>query len=165
MQPLSPRHPPRVRVSRHALRSLRHRFETPVRALPYRTESGDVAYAQVEGRLGPKQPYRVRLGWEWLAFEGNAAKDFSGLVGRRRAERHRGRGTIFTVTAQRQPYRSFFGNNNFYVVETVGGRVERPFQSGIERRWRSQLFAQLLRRTAKRESSVRTTTFWLEALC
>jgi hypothetical protein len=95
-----------------------------------RTENGNTLYAQVEGRLGPKQPYRLRLGWESLAFEGNSAKDFSGVVGDAAVSAIVGGGTTFTLTAQRQPYRSFFGTNNFYVFESVGGRVERPFQSG-----------------------------------
>ena len=103
----------------------------------YRTENGDAVYAQIEGRLGPKQPYSVRVGWERLAFAGNAAKDFSGLIGQAQLSAIVGGGTIFTVIAQRQPYRSFFEDgdpltedNNFYVFEQIGGRVDRPFPRG-----------------------------------
>lgn len=99
-----------------------------------RTENGDTVYAQIEGRLGPRQPYRARLGWERLDFEGNAAKDFSGLIGSAELSAIVGGGTVFSVTAQRQPYRSFFedgdpstADNNFYVFEQLGVRVERSF--------------------------------------
>jgi hypothetical protein len=106
-------------------------------APPFRTENGDTVYAQVEGSLGLKQPYRVRVGWEELAFAGNKAKDFSGLVGEAALSVIVGGGTEFTVTAHRQPYRAFFEDNdpstednNFYVFEELGMRVERPFPQG-----------------------------------
>ena len=41
-----------------------------------------------------------------------------------------GGGTVITVTAVRQPYRSLFGENNFYVFDSVGARIERGFQRG-----------------------------------
>jgi hypothetical protein len=94
----------------------------------FRTEAGDTVYAQVEGQLGPKQPYSARVGWERLAFTGNSARDFSGLVGDVRFSAIVGGGTTFTILSQRQPYRSFFEDNNFYLYETVGGRVDRKFQ-------------------------------------
>jgi hypothetical protein len=96
----------------------------------FRTESGNAVYAQVEGRLGPKQPYSARLGWEHLAFTGNEAKDFSGLIGQAKLAAIVGGGTILAVSAVRQPYRSFFFQNNFYVYEQIGGEVDRPFQGG-----------------------------------
>jgi hypothetical protein len=99
---------------------------------PARTEAGDTVYAQIDGRLGPKQPYRVRVGWERLAFEGNDAKDFSGIIGEVNLSAIVGGGTIITVTAIRQPYRSFFGENNFYVFDSVGARIERSFQRGTK---------------------------------
>jgi hypothetical protein len=96
----------------------------------FRTENGDVIYGQIEGRLGPRQPYRARLGWERLAFEGSAANDFSGLIGQADFSLIVGGGTILTLTSHRQPYRSFFLDNNFYVFDQIGERVDRTFPTG-----------------------------------
>lgn len=93
----------------------------------FRTESGDAVYAQIEGRLGPKQPYSVRLGWENLDFTGNTAKDFRGVIGDARMAVIFGGGTTVTAAAQRQPYRSFFQDNNFYVLEQLGAQLSHPF--------------------------------------
>jgi hypothetical protein len=103
----------------------------------FRTESGNTVYCQLEGRLGSKQPYNARLGWERLAFEGNAAKDFSGLIGKAELGVIVGGGTLLNVRALRQPYRSFFKvvdddieDNNFYVYDDVGLNVNRTFPWG-----------------------------------
>jgi hypothetical protein len=96
-----------------------------------RTENGNSVYAQIEGRLGPKQPYSVRLGWERLDFGLNAApKDFSGLIGQVNVSAIVGGGTTLTFVANRQPYRSSVPGNNFYLNGQIGGRVERPFPQG-----------------------------------
>jgi hypothetical protein len=103
----------------------------------FRTEYGDVVYSQIEGRLGPKQPYSVRLGWEKLTFGGNEAKDFSGLIGHADVSVIVGGGTEILVTLMRQPFRSFFEDgdnttvdNNFYVYEDAGLRINRRFPRG-----------------------------------
>ena len=99
-------------------------------AAVYRTEAGDAFYVQVDGQLGPKQPYSARIGWERLDFTGNAAKNFSGVIGEAKLSAIVGGGTTFTVTALRQPYRSFFEDNNFYLVNILGARVDRRFPTG-----------------------------------
>ncbi len=98
----------------------------------FRTETGDTGYVQFEGSLGPRQPYSVRLGWEQLRFNGfnDTASDFNGPVLDAKLSTIVGGGTTFRVSATRQPYRSFFQQNNFYVYERVGGDVERPFPHG-----------------------------------
>jgi hypothetical protein len=96
----------------------------------FRTERGDTLYAQIDGLLGPRQPYSARLGWERLDFTGNAAKDYAGLIGLARMSAIVGGGTTITGTLQQQPFRSFFGENNFYLYDAVTLRVERPFPSG-----------------------------------
>jgi hypothetical protein len=98
-----------------------------------RTETGDTVYGQVEGQLGPRQPYSVRLGWERLAFAGpdeNEGDDFAGVVGQAKLSAIVGGGTMFTVMALRQPYRSNVDSNNYYVFDLIGGWVERIFPQG-----------------------------------
>jgi hypothetical protein len=96
----------------------------------FRSESGDVGYAEVEGQFGVKQPYLLRVGWENLDFTGSDAADFSGIVGEGRLSAVVGGGTAFTVQIGRQPYRSFFENNNFYIYDLLSGRVDRRFPRG-----------------------------------
>jgi hypothetical protein len=96
----------------------------------FRTERGDAVYAEIEGQLGPKQPYSVRVGWEELDFTGNSAKDFSGLIGQVKLSAIVGGGTTITFSTERRPYRSFFQENNYYVFEQVGGSVLRSFPRG-----------------------------------
>lgn len=100
-----------------------------------RTEAGDALYAQLEGRLGPRQPFSIRLGWERLNFVSNnadSAGDYSGLVGQASLSAVAGGGVTFTVRAQRQPFRSFFEQNNFYVFDLIGLQIARPFPQGSE---------------------------------
>lgn len=98
-----------------------------------RTESGDIGYFQIEGQLGPRQPYSVRLGWQRLAFGGIEAipgGDFSGVVGQASMSAIVGGGTNFTVLVQRQPYRSYDQYNSYYVSNLIAGTVERLFLRG-----------------------------------
>ena len=121
--------------SRLAIGYLGTRYDHYSTINPYvieRTEAGDTIYAQLEGRLGPRQPYSVRLGWERLAFTGNDAKDFSGLIGQANFTAVAGGGVVLSVRAQRQPFRSFFDQNNFYVFDLVGLQIARPFPQGSE---------------------------------
>jgi hypothetical protein len=99
----------------------------------FRSESGDAIYGQIEGQLGPRQPYTVRLGWQRLNFSGpgvNEADSFSGIIGQAKLSAIVGGGTMFTVLAQRQPYRSFVTSNNYYVFDVLGLWVDRPFPQG-----------------------------------
>ena len=98
-----------------------------------RTENGDTLYGQIEGQLGPRQPFSVRLGWERLTFAGSGASeggDFSGVIGDARLAVIVGGGTTFTFRAQRQPYRSYVPSNNYYVFDLIGGWVDRVFVGG-----------------------------------
>ena len=98
-----------------------------------RTENGDSVYGQIEGQLGPRQPYLLRLGWERLTFGGtdaNAGGDFSGVVGQARLSAIVGGGTTFSLEAQRQPYRSYDQFNQYYVSNLIAGSVERLFLQG-----------------------------------
>jgi hypothetical protein len=96
----------------------------------FRTESGDTAYVQLDGQLGPRQPYSVRAGYERLDFTGNAAKNYSGFIGLAKMSVIVGGGTVIGLSAQQQPYRSFFGDNNFYVFDLIAASVDRPFPRG-----------------------------------
>ena len=96
----------------------------------FRTESGDTAYVQLDGQLGTKQPYSARVGWERLDFTGNTAKNYSGIVGLAKMSVIVGGGTTITLNGLQQPYRSFFGDNNFYVFDQLGGTVDRHFPRG-----------------------------------
>jgi hypothetical protein len=98
-----------------------------------RTESGDNVYFQIEGHLGPRQPYQVRLGWERLGFGGDNAipgGDFSGVTGQASLSAIVGGGTILTAVIQRQPYRSYDAFNSHYIASIFAGTVERPFLGG-----------------------------------
>jgi hypothetical protein len=97
-----------------------------------RTEQGDVFYATIEGNLGPRQPYRVQVGWEWLGFGGveAAGGNYSGIVLQASSSFIVGGGTILALAAVRQPYRSFFPGNNFYVFNMVGFSAQRTFPHG-----------------------------------
>ena len=99
-----------------------------------RTENGDVLYGQIEGQLGPRQPYIVRLGWQRLGFTdsegGSLSGDFAGIVGDLKLSAIVGGGTMFTVGIQRSPYRSYESANSFYVFNLISGSVERLFLSG-----------------------------------
>jgi hypothetical protein len=41
-----------------------------------------------------------------------------------------GGGTTLGLAAQQQPYRSFFGDNNFYVLDQIAGSIDRQFPQG-----------------------------------
>ena len=100
---------------------------------PVRTERGNTIYAEFGGQLGPKQPYSTRLGWTNLAFETippNSARGFSGVVVDARLGAIVGGGTAFTAFAKRQPYRSYFFDNNYYVFGQAGFQVNRAFPRG-----------------------------------
>jgi hypothetical protein len=107
-------------------------FRTEAPDVVDRTEQGDTIYGQLEGRLGPRQPYTVRLGWERLAFTGNDAKDFTGPIGQANFAAIVGGGAVITVRAQSQPFRSFFLTNNFYVFQLIGTQIVRHFPQGSE---------------------------------
>ena len=97
-----------------------------------RTEAGDTVFGTIEGRLGPRQPYQVRLGWERLAFAGPEAEggNYSGLILQAGASFILGGGTVLSVSAQRQPFRSFFIGNNYYVFNAVSVSGTRTFPRG-----------------------------------
>lgn len=94
----------------------------------FRTEAGDTFFAAIEGRLSPRQPYNVSVGWERLSFTGNDYPDFSGIVVRANASFIVGGGTTIATSLSRQPYRSFFTANNFYVSDQVYVGVLRDFE-------------------------------------
>jgi hypothetical protein len=99
----------------------------------FRYEAGNTVYGQIEGQLGPRQPYSVRLGWQRLNFTGpgvDEADHFSGVIGQAKLSAIVGGGTTISVLAQRQPYRSFVQSNNYYVYNLVGLWVERYFPQG-----------------------------------
>ena len=129
LQPLSPN----TRLAFGYLGKRYDHFDASPGADPhavYRKESGNEVYAQIEGQLGPRQPYSVRVGWERLAFAGTAATSRSGLIGQARLSAIVGGGTTFTVTAQYQPYRSTAKSSSFYVFQQIGGHVQRTFPRG-----------------------------------
>jgi hypothetical protein len=129
LQPLSSN----TRLSFGYLGTRYDHFDTSPGADPhevYRTERGDAVYGTLDGRLGPRQSYDVRVGWEWLGFTGNSAADYSGIILRANASFVVGGGTTLAVTAIRQPYRSFFLDNNFYVFNALGLAVQRAFPHG-----------------------------------
>lgn len=98
-----------------------------------RTENGDSVYCQIEGQLGPRQPYTARLGWERLSFGGIdtiPGGNFSGVVGQASLSAIVGGGTTFSVIAQRQPYRSYDQFNSYYMSNLIAGAVERLFLKG-----------------------------------
>jgi hypothetical protein len=97
----------------------------------FRTENGNSLYARIEGRLGPRQPYDVRVGWERLEYGVNAAPEgYSGLVANLKLSMIVGGGTSLSLIAQRQPYHSTAAENNYYLFDQVGGNVVRPFPRG-----------------------------------
>ena len=89
-----------------------------------RREIGDTAYVGLEGRLGPRRPYHIRLGWESLKFDGGPAggTDYRGVVGEGALALVGGSGFSLLATAVRTPYRSFFEPNNYYLYQ--GGVLE-----------------------------------------
>jgi len=129
VQPLSPN----TRLSFGYLGSRYDHSDASDPSTVRRTEGGDAIFGQIEGQLGPRQPYIVRLGWDRLAFAGqdvNQVDDFSGLVGVARLSVIVGGGTMFTFEARRQPYRSLVQSNNYYVFDLIGAWVERLFPQG-----------------------------------
>lgn len=96
----------------------------------FRTESGDTAFTMIEGSLSPREQYHIKVGWEWLKFTGNDAADFSGVVLDGSITLPVGGGTSVTIAARRQPYRSFFFENNFYVNNAVTVSTQRLFPRG-----------------------------------
>jgi hypothetical protein len=129
-QPLSPN-------TRLAFGYLGSRYEHSDSKIPdvvNRTESGDTVFGQIEGQLGPRQPYIVRLGVQRLAFdataEGSSSDDFTGIVGNINLSAIVGGGTVFTVGILRQPYRSYDQSNSFYVFNQIFGTVARLFHQG-----------------------------------
>ena len=130
-QPLSPN----TRLAFGYLGSRYDHSDAANPAVVNRTESGDVVFGQIEGQLGPRQPYVVRLGWERLAFDtsdaaSSASGNFSGIVGNANLSAIVGGGTTFTVEIRRQPYRSFDTTNRFYIFNLIAGSVERMFLRG-----------------------------------
>ncbi len=130
-QPLSPN----TRLAFGYLGSRYDQFRSQDPSTLNRTESGDIVYGQIEGQLGPRQPYMVRLGWDRLAFaDAQAATtpigDFSGVIGQVNLSAIVGGGTALSVAIQRQPYRSYDLSNSFYVSNLAVGSVERLFLGG-----------------------------------
>ena len=128
-QPLSPN----TRLAFGYLGSRYDQYDAQNPSTLSRTESGDIVYGQIEGQLGPRQPYMVRLGWDHLAFGGTqtqATGDFSGVIGQVNLSAIVGGGTAFFVAVQRQPYRSYDASNSFYVSNLAVGSVERRFLGG-----------------------------------
>jgi hypothetical protein len=129
LEPLSPN----TRLSFGYLGSRYDHFDADDPTTLLRSEAGDTIFGQVEGQLGPRQPYLVRLGWQRLMFTGPdaaAADDFSGIVGQARLSAIVGGGTMITFQIQRQPYRSFVQPNNYYLYDAISGWVERVFPQG-----------------------------------
>ena len=123
-QPLSPS----TRLAFGYMGSRYEQFTVEDPSTVSRTESGDTVYGQIEGQLGPRQPYTVRVGWERLTFGGaEATRGFSGVVGQFNLSAIVGGGTTFTVSAQRQPYRSYDQSNSYYLSNIIAGSVERLF--------------------------------------
>ena len=127
-QPLSPN----TRLAFGYLGSRYDHYDASDPSTVIRTESGDIVYGQIEGNLGPRQPYGLRLGWERLSFGGTeaASGDFTGIVGQANLSAIVGGGTTFTVGVQRQPYRSYDQTNSYYVSNVIAGTVERLFLEG-----------------------------------
>ncbi len=130
VQPLSPN----TRLSFGYLGSRYNIYDISPGADPaavFRNEHGDTLYARIQGQLGPRQPYDVRVGWESLDYTLNdAPKGFSGLIGTASLSAIVGGGTTLSVVAQRQPYRSTDSSNSYYLFDQVGGKIVRPFPRG-----------------------------------
>ncbi len=97
-----------------------------------RHEAGDSVYVGLEGRLGPKKPYHLRVGWESLKFTFGppGGTDFRGIVGDGALALTGGSGFSLVGTLTRQPYRAFVLSNNYYLYDAAGLEVKHPSPGG-----------------------------------
>jgi hypothetical protein len=95
--------------------------------VPFREETGDVVYAGFRGALSERSPYRARIGWLDLRYDGTISEGYRGPVGDVDVRVGLSAGTWVAATLTRQVYSSFYLNNNYFVYDAASARAGLGF--------------------------------------
>jgi hypothetical protein len=86
----------------------------------FRKEYSNAVRGGVKGILGTGRFYHVILGYERASYPGGAGSDFDGLVGDAAIDLKFGPSTTMTIYGARRRWSSFYGDNNYYIADTIG---------------------------------------------
>ena len=111
---------------------------------PFRKEDSDVVRVGLQGQLGEREPFLVRVGWGRFRFPGSEGSEYRGIVADASLViRSVGR-TELELGLQRRPWPSFFLNNNYYLVNSANLRLSRRWLQystmGIEGWWQEATY-------------------------
>jgi hypothetical protein len=98
----------------------------------FRQESSNAARGGVKGILGTGRYFHVILGYERATYPGGAGSDFEGLVGDAAIDFNIGPSTTLSVYGARRRWSSFYGDNNFYLANTIGTRARHRWPGSSE---------------------------------
>ncbi len=87
-------------------------------------EESDLIMTGLRGQFGKNESYSLQLGWADFRFPGSLASNFRGFVADASATQDLGR-TRFILGLGRRPWPSFLRDNNYYVVDRLGVKIER----------------------------------------
>jgi len=98
----------------------------------FRKESSNAVRGGVKGVLGTGRFYHVILGYERASYPGGEGSDFDGLVGDAAIDLTVGPSTALTIYGGRRRWSSFYGDNNYYLANTIGTRVRHRWPGTSE---------------------------------
>ena len=98
----------------------------------YRQEEADAIRLGLIGLLPSNGSYRVVLAYDRQRYPGGVGSDFTGLIGDASVDWSVGPATSVTVALGRRPWSSFFGDNNYYMANTVHGAMRHEFVGGSD---------------------------------
>jgi len=91
----------------------------------FRREESDHVLTGFQGLVRERSPFEVLVGRAVARFPGRGRSEFRGLVYDGRLQLALGGGAAVGVSVSRKVWPSFFGENDYYVSESLGGRFER----------------------------------------
>ena len=107
------------------------RADDPTHAV-YRREEADAVRLGLMGLLPANGRYRVVLAYDRQRYPGGVGSEFTGLVGDAAVDWSVGPATTVSVALGRRPWSSFYGDNNYYMANTVRGAMRHAFTAGSE---------------------------------
>jgi len=89
----------------------------------FRKEEADDIRLGVRGVLAGDRSYHAIVAWDRARYPGGLGSDFNGVVGDASFDLPIGPSTNVSIYAIRRRWSSFYGDNNYYVANTIGAAV------------------------------------------
>lgn len=106
-----------------------HRTDDPP-GVVFRQENADRLRCGVRGEFANRSWFEAVLAYDDARYPGGAGSDHKGVLGDASLVYPLGPSLTLTVDAARSRWSSFFGDNNYYISNTIGGGARRSWPGG-----------------------------------